>query len=84
MNGVVAVADEITLIRLYRPQAVGMTGMAFAVLIGLALLPGVGHADPHTGVWFMRTSSRWEVQAPQGLLPFRGGFLRGFMGAVRT
>jgi len=42
VNGVVAVADEITPMLLSAPQAVGMTGIALAELIGpAALLRGV-------------------------------------------
>ena len=86
MNGVVAVADEIAPMLLSTPQAVGLAGTAFAVLIGLvlAVLPRVEPADPHAaGVWLTQASSR-GVQAALGLLPFRGIFLRWPMGAVRT
>ena len=84
MNGVVAVADEITPIRLWRPRAVGMTGIAFAVLIGLAPLFRAGPADPRTRAWLVQASSRWEVQARRGLLPFCGIFLPWLRGEVHA
>lgn len=85
MSGVVA--DEITPKLLCAPQAVGLAGIAFAVLIGLvlALLPGVVLADPRAaGSWLTQASNRREVQAALGLLPVRGIFLPWLMGAVRT
>jgi hypothetical protein len=81
------VADEITPMLLCTPQAVGLAGIVFAVLIGLvpALLPGVVLADLRgTGVWLARAGLRREVQAALGLLPVRGIFLPWLMGAVRT
>jgi hypothetical protein len=87
VNVVVAVADEITPVLPCMPQAVGLAGIAFAVLIGLvlALLPGVGPADPHAaGVWLTQACHRREVPAALGVLSFRGIFLLWLMGAVRT
>jgi hypothetical protein len=87
VNGVVAVADVIAPMPLRAPQAAGRARIAFAVLIGLGfvLLPGVALADPHAaGVWLTQASSRWEVRAVLGVLPFGGIFLWWLMGAVRT
>jgi hypothetical protein len=87
VNGVVAVTDEITPGPAGTPQAAGMTGTAFAVLIALApaLLPAVAHADPRAaGVLLIRASNRRAVWAARWRLPSRGIFLLWPMSAVRT
>ncbi|MFD6226372.1 hypothetical protein ACFWFZ_05775 [Streptomyces sp. NPDC060232] len=76
---------EPTTDRLKTPRAAGMAGVAFAVLLGAAIVlmrisvPAGGAADAA-----IDPDRRWAVQLALQIVPFAGIFFLWFMGALRA
>ncbi|MFJ6051369.1 hypothetical protein [Streptomyces sp. NPDC092307] len=71
--------------RLDTPRAAGMAGIAFAVLLGAAIvLMRIAVPSGNTADLPVDQDKRWAVQVALEIVPFAGIFFLWFMGALRA